>query len=805
MTVKKTVSYEKPNRTIIETLMTSSKVSKQEKMALKSYYEKIDEKTGEVKVEYEIEQYGRFNGFARRNKYKTYTTGTSMKRIHRNLIFGEDYDDLDVANCSGSVMCQVFEKNGYDVTHMKHLNERREDVLQMIMDYNKEFNVERSTAKDILIEVFFCGSGHTSQYWEMNPFTNKKDVVKVYQLPPFVNELKREYSQNVTKLFELPEYKEMKQYIDKKKEENEEKAWIGTYASILYQDIERQILMTIVEGINTEAKKRKYDDNPIGSLIFDGLHVQKSFQVVGIKKQLEALVLGKTGYSIALEIKDMDVSEEDRKEYLEKTTLTYEAKRSLFEKNRFKTKNGKNPFYTITMEDGIEEIYQLSKIDFNTSNEDWIADAVPFLKDWFIDPEKRSYEDIEFACVKDENKKKNIFYAFPTLRYKTLASISTPEQKQLNIQFFREYISSIMEDHPIFTNTPGREQEEHYCKWMTYWIADAVINPDTKGAQPIAVVLWAKQGSGKSSLRNLMEKIFGRRCVHHTDDPTKNGDILHDFNKTLRYKLFIEWEEINLKIASTMNDRIKALVTNHTHTITPKGQDSTDVKATERNLFTTNHPDSVVIERGDRRYMAVAMSNKRCGDTTYWKEFYNKLNDDNFIVDVVEHLFSFQNEISKYAFRNERPITTYYKNLQHRSFPPELDFLKDLFLFRKEEMEDYLKDENLYFISSTTILNKYNLWRDQNGLREKVSVKALSMKLKSMDSSYGITFKERCDSNGWIIDSIALEKMIRSDYNIQKKNDLPILPIETVVPAIIVPPQRLRIAIPKLKTKLEDL
>jgi hypothetical protein len=254
-----------------------------------------------------------------------------------------------------------------------------------------------------------------------------------------------------------------------------------------------------------------------------------------------------------------------------------------------------------------------------------------------------------------------------------------------------------------------------------------------------------------------------------------------------------------------MNDRIKALVTNHTHTITLKGQDSTDVKATERNLFTTNHPDSVVIERGDRRYMAVAMSNKRCGDTTYWKEFYNKLNDDNFIVDVVEHLFSFQDEISKYAFRNERPITTYYKNLQHRSFPPEMDFLKDLFLFRKEEMEDYLKYDNLYFISSTNILNKYNLWRDQNGLREKVSVKALSMKLKSMDSSYGITFKERCDSNGWVIDSIALEKMIRSDYNIQKKNDLPVLPIETVVSAIIVPPQRLRIAIPKLKTKLEDL
>jgi hypothetical protein len=333
----------------------------------------------------------------------------------------------------------------------------------------------------------------------------------------------------------------------------------------------------------------------------------------------------------------MDIDEED-KDYLEKSKLSYEAKRSLFEKTRFKTKNGKNPYYTTTIEDSIEEIYQSSKGDFTVSNEDWTDEGSDFLKTWFADTDKRSYDYVDFSCVKDENKMKNIYYAFPTLRYKTLSSISTLEQKKEHIKFFQEYVSLIMEDSPVFTNTPLENEndekervfKEQYCKWLTFWIADTIINPDTKGKQPIAVALWGKQGSGKTTLRNLFERILGSRCVHHTDEPTKNGDILHDFNKTLRYKLFIEWEEINLKIASSVNDRIKAVITNHTHTITLKGQDSVDIKATERHLFTFNNPDSIIIETGDRRFMAVAISNKRCGDTQYWDRFNAYLNNDNF-------------------------------------------------------------------------------------------------------------------------------------------------------------------------------
>jgi hypothetical protein len=267
-------------------------------------------------------------------------------------------------------------------------------------------------------------------------------------------------------------------------------------------------------------------------------------------------------------------------------------------------------------------------------------------------------------------------------------------------------------------------------------------------------------------LRVLMERLLGQRCVHNTSDPTKNGDILHDFNKTLKYKLFIEFAEINLKTTSTANDRIKDLITNTTHEIRQMRTDMIRVKASERILFTTNTAGSVIIEKSDRRTMASAVSNRRVGQSDYWKKFWEMLHNDDFVKDIADYLLSFRGEVDRYAFRDERPITTYYKTLQHMSLPCELDFLKDLFFYRSAEVEDYKNDDGTYFIPSTPFLTKYNLWREEHSMRERITGKSFAMKLKSMDADYGITHHENSSSNGFLIDAVALKPTITKDFNI---------------------------------------
>jgi hypothetical protein len=773
-----THSFEKPNLANLESLLQSPAVSKQEKQAFKSYKDKIDEKTGYVRVDYEVKTFGRYLGYAKKGKGKnasnTYTTGTSMKRVLRNLLFGDEYDDLDIVNCSGSIMCQLFQKHGLPTEKMTYLNDNREDVLKMIMDFHEQ-KLERMTAKDILIEVFFCGSGHSSQYWEFNPFTNKRQTIIRYALPPFVEELKKEYLHNLNLIVELPEYKNILDNTISKAKEKEKEAWIGQFASELYQDEERKVLEVIVEEIKKISTDRKID-KAIGSLIYDGLHTKKTLEIRNYIKRLEKTIVKKTDYDLKLEIKDMEVSDEEKKTFLGETPpeLTYEAKREKFEKTRFKTIKGKHPFHTIDMKEGI---ISRPKSDFTTAYEDWIQDGFAFLRDWFADPNKRCYEEIEYSCVAEEDKQDDIYYAFPTLRYKTLTSTSTEEEKKDNIAHFEDYLLLLSEDNPA------------YVRWTRNWIADCVINPHDKGKQPVAVIWWGKQGSGKTTVRVLMSKLFGRKLVHHTTDPTLNGDIFHDFNSSLKFKLFIEFEEINMKIHSQVVERMKGLVTNHTHTITHKGQDPVDVRATERTCFTTNVASSAVIEKGDRRYEAYAISNRRVGDTTYWNDYYKRMDDDNYIRDIADYLLSFKEEVSTYAFRDERPITTYYKSLQQLSLAPELDFLKDTFFYNLEDVNEFKSQENdkLYNIPSALLSNQYNNWRDSHGLKERVSSKSFTMKMKAIADEYGIEHRVLSTSSVFAIDTDILRKSLIRDFNIQEEKEQPLLINLSRPPRIINP------------------
>jgi hypothetical protein len=768
-------TYERPDLAQLERLIQSNALSNAEIHALKSLKEKIDTKTSMVKVEYSLEGFGRFKATAKGGKYKTSTTATGLKREIRNILYGEAYDDLDIANASGEVMCQLFQKNGLNTEKMSYLNAHRQEVFEMIMDFHEQ-KIEKQTAKDIMIEVFFGGGGHSSQYWEFNPFTNKKETIIRYALPPFVEEFKKEYQRNLATILGMEMYKPLKESVMKKEQERCERTkeeykepWLGQYGATLYQDEERKILEVMVKAIRKMETQRKVKD-ALGALIYDGLHVKKEFDIAKQKEQLEASILGETGYRLKLEIKSMEVDEKTRIYYLgndEDKKISYEAYRSAFEKTRFKTKNGKYPFHTIKGDD----IVSRDKTSFNVANEDWMRNAGEFLKEWFADPYKRSYEEIEYACVKEEDRTDDIYYAFPTLRYKTLASVSTAEEKQANITFFQEYVSLLVEGNPIFTGEAKDENEvikQKWAKWMTFWIADILLNPDDKGKQPIAIILWSKQGSGKTSLRVLMEKLLGERCVHHTQDPTKNGDILHEFNSKLKYKLFLEFEEINMKIHSQVVDAIKQLITNHTHTITHKGQDSVDVKASERSLFTTNNPVSAVIEKGDRRYTAFAMSDKRVGDTEYWKQFYEKANNNNFLKDIADYLCSFKEEVNLFAFRDERPITTYYKSLLQLSLPAELDFLKDKLFYHSESMEAYEDDEKTtYVVPSTTLSDMYNEWRKAHSLETKVTSKSFTAKMEALATDYGISHKKMSSYNAFVINIAKSKEMLKKDFALQ--------------------------------------
>ena len=769
----KIASHEKPSIANIEKVMASGHLTAYEKQALKSYKQKIDEKTGYVQVKYEVDKFGRFKNFAVKTKYRTVYTATSMRVEIRNALFKDKYDDLDIANASGCVMLKIFEKMKLPTRFLKMYVENREEFLQMIM---KHLDVWRPTAKDIMIEIFFCGSGNKSMYWELNP------LVK-YTLPPVVEELKKEFHENLEKLVEMKEYADIRNYCVENKEAKGEEAWIGTFSAMLYQDEERKILDVLNTEICRIGKERKIQ-HPVGALIFDGLHVDKAMNIIEIVEQLESHIHSKTGYKLKLEIKPMELTPEQEEKYLGNTPLTYEARREWFERTHFKTNTGKKLFHRIhdcdpnsKDDDDNNDLQSYEKGIFSTINEDLFEGAVDFFKEWFFDPEKRKYEDIDYSCVKEENKKKNMYYAFPTLRFTHLLSSSTPEQRDKNIKDFKEYIKGLVEDN------------EDYVEWLENWIADILQNPDFKGATPISLILYSKQGTGKSSLTELMKRLLGKRCVYATETPTANGDVFHEFNSVAKYKLFFEIAEINMRTSSTIADQVKGFITSHTRRITHKGFDPIEVKSTDRIVFTTNNIMSMFIEKSDRRMCAFHVSEKLLENpelnTKYWEEFYAKLNDNNFIKDIADYLLGIN--LTNYNLKDNRPKTKYYKSLIQFSMPVELDFLREKLLYNNDEFDDcrtvkkdlngkVVKDKDgkvipteIFKFGSQKLFESYCEWR-KNVLKAKddITSKAFKIRMEQFES-YGISHKHDADCNVFIVNRDKLKSELFKDFSIEEE------------------------------------
>ena len=193
------------------------------------------------------------------------------------------------------------------------------------------------------------------------------------------------------------------------------------------------------------------------------------------------------------------------------------------------------------------------------------------------------------------------------------------------------------------------------------------------------------------------------------------------------------------------------------------------MKASERILFTTNAAGSVVIESGDRRYAAFAVSTRRVGDGVYWNEHYRKLKDQSYIKDVAEYLLSHKAALAQYALRAKRPVTDYYKSLQQLSLSPELDFLRDAFLvgaFGQEFLARFLGGAGLYAIPSSMMCCEYNRWRAENGMKEQISSKSFTMKMVSHGSAYGIRRDTAGNKhNAFLVDSAKLRAALARHFD----------------------------------------
>ena len=168
-------------------------------------------------------------------------------------------------------------------------------------------------------------------------------------------------------------------------------------------------------------------------------------------------------------------------------------------------------------------------------------------------------------------------------------------------------------------------------EYVLNWLAHLVQKPHEK--PEVAIILKAGQGTGKGTFVEPIGKIIGAHYLH----ATKSEHVLGRFNVLLENKILIFADEF-FAGSKKNTDFLKSLITEDTATIERKGIDSITVPSFSRLIMASNHDNIVKIEKDERRYLYLEVSEDRKQDFAYFKALKHTLSQPSFTGELLQFL-----------------------------------------------------------------------------------------------------------------------------------------------------------------------
>jgi hypothetical protein len=211
-------------------------------------------------------------------------------------------------------------------------------------------------------------------------------------------------------------------------------------------------------------------------------------------------------------------------------------------------------------------------------------------KAWLQHARRRQYGGIVFAPNADTQDQYNLWRGFGLKPAKGDWSI------------FQEHLLEI-----ICGGNRG-----HY-DYLIGWMARAVQQPDKQGE--VAVVFRGGRGTGKSVSAKYFGKLFGRHFVSVSNARHLTGN----FNRHLHDCVLLFADEAFWAGDKQGENVLKALITEPTLTIEPKGKDLLTVKNCLHIMMASNNEWVVPAGSRERRFFVLDVSDKRQQDTDYFR------------------------------------------------------------------------------------------------------------------------------------------------------------------------------------------
>jgi len=315
--MKSYTCLEKPNTENLDKIIKAKKLNKSQLTQLIQYKNELEEDGVHHTIFKKKHEVGRLTP----NGVKAVQ---GFKRDVRKALMNDKYIDIDMANAHPTILQKKFQDHNLLHTNLSEYNANREELLEDMISYmdktlnnlhantkknktiKKEYAIyslsqKRDLAKSQFLKVMYGGDAKVLSFELKN---GDKTFVN-WNATQFLRDIEREFKENATDLFNLPQYVD---YIKKHANKDKRNNVLGSALSVFAQEEESNCLDTIVRVF----QKAGYTTS---TLIHDGLLIEKPPNTSDLEpitdgckvlKSCEDEILKHNGYVIKVITKPLD-------------------------------------------------------------------------------------------------------------------------------------------------------------------------------------------------------------------------------------------------------------------------------------------------------------------------------------------------------------------------------------------------------------------------------------------------------------------------------------------------------------------
>jgi hypothetical protein len=170
------------------------------------------------------------------------------------------------------------------------------------------------------------------------------------------------------------------------------------------------------------------------------------------------------------------------------------------------------------------------------------------------------------------------------------------------------------------------------CDYLMGYLAHMVQKPEDKPG--VMIVLLGKQGTGKGMFFRLLRAIWPRTTLLVTDIE----QVIGRFNASIERHYAVCMDEAIFAGDRRALDRLKSLISEPQVTIEQKYQPTRSIESIHRFFAASNHDHFAHVEKDDRRFVFLRVSDVHQQDSIYFSQLNAALNDSVTVGAFLNHL-----------------------------------------------------------------------------------------------------------------------------------------------------------------------